>query len=100
MKELFVILAVIAILLLLTAFRYRRQIQAAIQVWRMFRKMREVGKQNEAGQQIPDRSNSGDVELVMCARCNAWRPRSEALKFSRGTFYCSTKCVNEAMNVR
>ncbi|MBK7704797.1 MAG: hypothetical protein IPN69_13770 [Acidobacteria bacterium] len=100
MKELFVILAVIAVMLLFVAFRYRRQIQTAIQVWRMFRKMREAGKSAGGGQEIGDKASNDNVELVRCASCNSWKPKSEALKFSRGTFYCSSACVNQAMNVR
>jgi hypothetical protein len=100
MKELIVILIVAVVLLLITAYRYRRQIQTAIGVWRMFNTMRKAGKAQANEKSIGDPPPSGDVELVRCARCSAWKPRNEALKFSRGTFYCSSNCVNEAMNVR
>lgn len=98
MKELFIILAVIGLFILLAAIRYRKQVLAAIRVWRMLKAMRAGASGAEPA--IPPRTNPDDVELVKCARCNSWKPKNEALKFSRGTFYCSSNCVNEAMNVR
>ncbi len=98
MKELFIILTVIALFILLAAIRYRKQVIAAIRVWRMLKAMRAGTGGTEPA--IPPRTNAGDVELVKCARCSAWKPKNEALRFSRGTFYCSSRCVNEAMNVR
>ena len=98
MKELLIILLVILVLLALTAVRFRRQIMAMLQVWRMLRAMKNAGK--TAPDEIPAKPAADQSELVSCARCKTWKPRSESLKFSRGTFYCSTQCVNEAMSVR
>ncbi|HNQ16385.1 MAG TPA: hypothetical protein PKM58_12525 [Pyrinomonadaceae bacterium] len=99
MRELFVILIVAAVLLLLTAIRYRRQIFAVIRFWRTMRAMKS-GPASGGGSQIPPKRDPADVELVRCSHCNAWKPRAESLKFSRGNFYCSSECVNAAMNVR
>jgi hypothetical protein len=97
MKEFLVILGVIALMLLIVAFRYRKQIAAAFQIYRMFRRMRAADNKTR---EVPERAGGADTELVRCARCGSWKPRDEALKFSKGTFYCSSACVNEAMNVR
>lgn len=97
MKELFIILVVIGIFILLAAVRYRKQIAAAIHVWRVLKTMKSAGSAEQA---IPPTTTPDDVELVKCAHCNHWKPKNEALKFSRGTFYCSSRCVNEALNVR
>lgn len=101
MRELIIILIVLAIFVALFAFRYRKQIMAAVQVWRMLKKMRAANRgAADQAKPIGDKASSKDVELVRCARCGSWKPRDEALKFSRGTFYCSSACVNEALNVR
>lgn len=85
-------------MLALVAFRYRRQVMTAFHFYRMFKKMKEMNKPSNEPQ--IQQKNPEDVQLVRCAKCGTWKPQNEALKFSRGTFYCSSKCVNEAMQVK
>jgi hypothetical protein len=98
MKEILVILVVIGIFFALLAYRYRRQITMAIQIWRTLKKMRQMSGTETSDEQLS--ANKQDVQLVRCAKCGNWKPQNQSLKFSRGTFYCSSKCVNEALNVR
>ena len=86
-------------MLALVAFRYRRQIMAVIQVWQMFKKMGQANNKASKEPQIKQK-NSNDVQLVRCAKCGTWKPQNEALKFNQATFYCSSKCVSEAVPVK
>ena len=94
MKEALVILAVIAVLLGLTAVRYRRQIAGMLQVWRMLRSMRQQIKDGARNAAPPEPIAEGP--LVSCSRCRAWVPQDRAIKLGRSTFYCSSACVEKA----
>ena len=83
MKEGFFILAVILILLALTAIRYRKQIAGVIGVAKM---LKEVKDSAVAGKQIKPEPTS--VQLVSCAKCGVWIPQGKALQRQQG-FYCS-----------
>jgi hypothetical protein len=88
MKETLFILLVVLVLALLTAFRYRRQISAAQQVWRMLKSAR-VG----AGRSEPELKQANQArQLVKCARCGTWVPEPRAIRFSPTLYYCSEKC--------
>ena len=76
----------------LTAFRYRKQIQSALYVWRMFRKMRQMGKPQE-GKRIEKTENSSTSKLVKCAKCGTWTPLTKAIYFRSKIFYCSKNCL-------
>ena len=99
MKEALVILLVLAVILVLTAVRYRRQIAGMIQIWRSLKAMR---------QQIKQKQRRGDVEpeqvpagkLVNCSGCGTWVPESRAIGLRGGTFYCSSACLETTANVR
>ena len=90
MKEALVILLVIAVLLGLTAFRYRRQIAAMLQVWRMLKSMRQAGRPAE--NRIDNSERGVNTKLVNCAKCGSWVPESNAIKL-RGTHFCSSSCL-------
>jgi len=90
-----ILLTLIFALLGLIAFRYRRQIQTALYVWRMFKQMRGVGKAQE--KQIEKKGTTKTVELVRCAKCGNWISQSSALKLRSKTFFCSARCMEQAV---
>lgn len=89
MREALIILGVIAILLLLTAFRYRKQLMAGLEIWRMFKKMRQntVGGVRQDPQVEPP---SG--RLISCSKCGTWVPEEKAIRIGGMATYCSKKC--------
>ena len=82
MKEGFVVLLVILVLLGLTAFRYRKQIKGLISVARMLKDVKE-----QAGQTRSVKGAQPGVQLVNCAKCGVWVPEQKALQ-RRDVFYC------------
>lgn len=93
-------LILLILILILFAFlinKYRRQIQMAIYVWRMFRKMRQAGKADE--KQIETRDEAEKVQLIRCAKCGTWTPQKNALNLRTGVFYCSTDCMEQTVKV-
>lgn len=86
-----IVISLILIIGAIVVSRYRRQIQMAIYVWRMFRKMRQAGKTEE--KQIEPKTNNKDVPLIRCGKCGAWIPKNDALSLRSGGFYCSTNCL-------
>lgn len=95
MREAVVIMIVISVLLILTAIRYRRQLQTMLGIWKMFRKMREMNRQKE----IPNKENLSDVPLVKCARCRTWISEANAINLGSNTFYCSASCVERSVEM-
>lgn len=95
-----IILGLLVILVIIIAARYRRQIQTAIYMYKMFRKMRQMSKPQAQEKQIETADISSDVQLVRCAKCGSWIPQNTAMKLSRGNFYCSSKCLEKAVEVR
>lgn len=99
MKEAFFILVVFAVILVLTAVRYRRQIAGMIQVWRSLKAMRHQIKQKQG----PDDMEQEKVpagKLVNCSGCGTWVPESRAIGLRGGIFYCSSACLETTSNVR
>lgn len=96
MKEAFFILLVIAVLLALTAIRYRRQIAGVIQIWRSLKSMRAQMKEKQGTPQ--DTISSGP--LVNCAKCGTWVPEQRTIKLRGGVVYCSTACMETAVTSR
>ncbi len=95
--KLLIILGLLFAVWMLIAVRYRRQIQTAIYVWKMFRKMREASKPAE--KQIEKQENLSDVALVKCAKCGTWIPQKNALNLRSKIFYCSANCMESAVKV-
>lgn len=81
----------------IVALRYRRQIQSAVYVWQMFKKMRGINKPQE--RKIEKTENTKDVQLVRCAKCGTWTPQKNALNLRSKAFYCSTHCMESAVKV-
>lgn len=94
-----IILLLFAVLLVIIATRYRRQIIAGIEIWKMFRQVRQQMKPKEEKQIRPQTVSKNDVQLVRCGKCGTWIPESNALNLRSKTFYCSTKCMEQAVRV-
>lgn len=92
-----IILSLFFLAWMFIAVRYRKQIQAAIYVWKMFRQMREAGKQSTKKTQI--RETSPEVALVKCSKCGTWLQQNEALNLRSKIFYCSANCMENAVKV-
>lgn len=98
MTEILVILLVLIVLIGITALRYRRQIQTATYLWRMFRKMRQMSK-SEPEKKIEKQATAKDARLVRCAVCKTWIPRTKALNLRSEIFYCSANCMENAVKL-
>lgn len=95
-----IILGLLAILLIFIAVKFRRHIQTGIYVLKMFRKMRQMSQKPEKPEkQIETANGASDVQLVRCTKCGSWIPQNTALKLSKNTFYCSSKCLEAAVKV-
>ena len=92
-----IILALIVVLAAIIISRYRKQIQMALYVFRMFRKMRQMSGQEE--KQIDVQAKSEESALVNCAKCGTWIPQNKALKLRSGVFYCSKNCLETKAKV-
>ena len=92
MRETLFILAILAVLLGLTAYRYRKQLVFAIQVWRTLKGVRDIQSKQQNVSQL-DQEPQSKGELVNCSRCGKWTPVTTAIKFGPTIYYCSTKCV-------
>ncbi len=86
-----ILLALLMILLAFIAMRFRQQIKMAVYVWRMFSKMRQVGKTGE--KQIEKKAEPTDVALVRCAKCGSWIAQNTAINLRSGINYCSKACL-------
>ena len=96
MKWLF-LLALLAVVAIFIVARYRRHIQTGIYMYKMFRKMQQMSKPETSEKQIENTAGSSDVQLVRCTKCGSWIPQNTALKLSKNTFYCSSKCLETAV---
>ena len=93
-------LFILTIFLILAAFlvvRYRRHIQTAVQVWRMFRQFKRV--RTPETKEIKKPKIDQNAPLVRCAKCGKWIAQSEALYLRSKTFYCSTVCMEKAARI-
>lgn len=98
MKEALVILFVLAVLLILTAIRYRKQIAAVMQIWRSLQSMRQQVKQKT--NQVGNENTVAGGPLVNCARCGTWVPEQNAIKLRGGIIYCSSACLETTGQAR
>jgi len=60
--------------------------------------MRQMSKPEKQEKQI-ENANPVDVQLVRCAKCGSWIPQNTAMKLSKNNFYCSSKCLENAVKV-
>jgi hypothetical protein len=80
-------------------WRFRRQIQTAWQLWRMFRQMRQVGKTEEKPVNKKKESLQ-DAPLVRCEKCGKWTSPETALKLRQDKYYCSSQCMERAARLQ
>lgn len=90
-----IILGLLIMLALFIYTRYRRQIQTALQVWRMYKKMRQASTA-PAEKTIEKKTTDTSQPLVRCARCGKWVAPNDALKLGKNTVYCSTACMEKS----
>lgn len=90
-----IILVLLILLAMIIASRYRRQIQSALYIWKMFKKMQQGD--NPDDRQINQSNYTKDVPLIRCAKCGIWLPQKNALNIRSNTFYCSTNCMQQAV---
>lgn len=92
-----IILSLLFVLWMFVAIRYRKQIQTAIYILKMFRKMQAAGKPAE--KQIEKQENLRDISLVKCAKCGTWIQQKNALNLRSKISYCSANCMERAVKV-
>ena len=92
-----VLLTLLILVFGVIALRFRPQIQAALQIWRMFKQIKQANQPIE--KQTPKREKIANEALVRCANCGKWIPQSNALNLRKQTFYCSSTCVEKAVLV-
>lgn len=61
--------------------------------------MRSMNKPQSGEKQIESNRSSEDVQLVRCAKCGSWIQQNTAIKLSKNNFYCSSKCMEKAVEV-
>lgn len=93
-----ILLILFAVLIVIIATRFRRQINAGIEIYKMFRQVRRQMKPKDE-KQIRPKVSEKNVPLVRCARCGKWTSESNALNLRSKTFYCSTNCMEQAVRV-
>ncbi len=98
MKEAIFILIVFAVILALTAVRYRKQIAGVLHIWRTLKSVRNQVKQGSETAKRDESIPAG--ALVNCAKCGKWVPENGAISLRGGTFYCSTACLEKTANTR
>ncbi len=96
MIKLLVIAFLLIVLLGLVLLRFRKQIQTALYVFRMFRQMRKVNQPRRENV-LEKEQKAGGGKLVRCARCGTWIPETSAMKLGAKNFYCSANCVESAV---
>lgn len=92
-----ILLILFLILIAIIAHRYRRQINLGIEIFKMFRQLRNRAKPQE--KKLDKKAADKSVPLVRCARCGTWTPQNSALNLRSKTFYCSTNCMEKAVSV-
>lgn len=92
-----ILLALVLILAMFVAVRYRRQIQTALQLWKMFRQFKKAAAPPE--KKIESRGVDKNAPLVRCAKCGKWIAQSEALNLRSKTSYCSAVCMEKAARI-
>jgi hypothetical protein len=96
MTKFLVIIFLIVVLSALVLLHFRKQIQTALYVLRMFRQMRRAN-QPQAEKTIETKEKPGGGQLIRCARCGTWIPETSAMKLGAKTFYCSANCIENAV---
>lgn len=77
----------------ITAYRYRKQIQAAWMMYRAFRQMKQKSK--PTARDIPEKAAASDSPLVRCSKCQKWTPQDSAVKL-KSNYFCSHSCMEKS----
>jgi hypothetical protein len=96
MTKFLVITFLIVVLLGLVLLRFRKQIQTALYVLRMFRQMRNANRP-AAEKTIEKKETPAGGPLVRCSRCGTWIPKTAAMNLGGKTYYCSANCIESAV---
>jgi Sec-independent protein translocase protein TatA len=96
MTKFLVITFLIIVLFGLVALRFRKQIQTALYVLKMFRQMRKVNQPEP--ENVIEKTEKADGQLVRCVRCGTWVPETKAMSLGPKMFYCSTNCIESAVS--
>lgn len=94
-----ILLILFLLILAIIFFRYRKQILAGWQIWRMFRQMRQVGK-TQANPAPKQKESLKETPLVRCEKCGTWISPESALKLRQEKYYCSSKCMERAAKLQ
>lgn len=92
-----ILLILFLVLLAIIAVRYRRQINVGIEIFKMFRQLKNQTKSGK--KKLDKKAEDKAVPLVRCARCGTWTPQTSALNLRSKTFYCSTNCMEKAVSL-
>ncbi|HRI03155.1 MAG TPA: hypothetical protein PLL77_05395 [Pyrinomonadaceae bacterium] len=91
MREIFVILVVILVLLGLTALRYRKQIAGILGLARALKEAKDAVGHSR----VISSDEKTSIPLVNCSKCGVWVPQNKARKIGE-IFYCSDECLSVA----
>jgi hypothetical protein len=94
-----ILLGLLMTLVIFIAVRYRRQIQTALQLWKMFRQYKKATAPPPPSAEKKIVNRDAGSALVRCARCGKWLAPSEALNLRSKTSYCSTACMEKAARI-
>jgi hypothetical protein len=91
-----IILILFLVLMAMIVVRFRRQINTGIEIFKMFRQLRNQTKPQD--KKLDKKAANESEPLVRCAKCGTWTPQSSALNLRSKTFYCSTNCMEKAVS--
>lgn len=91
-----ILLILFLILMAMIVVRFRRQINTGIEIFKMFRQLRNQAKPRE--KKLDKKAVNESAPLVRCAKCGTWTPQSAALNLRSKTYYCSTNCMEKAVS--
>jgi len=97
MTKFLVIIFLVLVFSGLVLLRFRKQIQTAMYVLRMFRQMRRANQQPTTEKTIEKQEKPAGGKLIRCARCGTWIPETSAMKLGAKTYYCSANCIESAV---
>lgn len=95
-----ILLVLFLILMAIFAVRYRRQLTVGIEIFKMFRQLKNQAQtqREKTDKKIDNKAADKSVPLVRCAKCGTWTPQSSALNLRSKTFYCSANCMEKAVS--
>lgn len=92
-----IILSLLIIVWMFVVVRFRKQIQTAIYLWKVFQSMRKPNKTIKKPNE--NVKNLGEVPLIKCSKCGTWIPQANALNLRSKISYCSANCMESAARV-